>query len=286
MDDLKYRMREIWYRLFYTGSKARRLLSRLIALLLISVFATIVAPTLAEELTGGNQVNPAQSSPTGNAEPSPSESSTPSESPEPTQITPTPTSSSSMSATQSPTIAASDAEISGEAMTSDSPTAKVEPQPAPLGNQPKYILRIPNSASVDPRARSYFLPQILAYPTNPTPSTLACITGEGVLLDLLEKGKVEALEVSAVEVVGDRSNQILLTGDAMAITKVINAAGGLQIYSNTTGVANKSVLFQFVALSKPVLDPAFCSAARSSARLDLRPLGLAQSTVKGGGKLK
>jgi hypothetical protein len=43
---------------------------------------------------------------------------------------------------------------------------------------------------------------------------------------------------------------------------------------------------RFIALTAPSIEPSFCSAARSSANTLIRPLGLEQSTIKGGGRLK
>lgn len=284
MDEFKYRLKDIWYRLFYNGSKARRIISRLFALTLISIFATLVAPTLAEELAGGNSESELQATPAASAEPTASDSSTV----ETTVETETTTSGVAPSPTINPSLtstpAASDEPI--EQGPSDSETVASEPPPGPLANQPKYILRFPASLSVDPRAKTFFLPQVLASPSAPVPSTLVCITGRGVALDLKEKLKAEVIEEGEIQLSGDRSGQILLAGNSTEIISAVNSQGGLLVYSNSTGVANKSVIFQFVALSKSILDPAFCAAARTTAIVNLRALGLEQSTVKGSGKLK
>lgn len=284
MDEIIYRVKEVWFRLFYNGNRVKRLASRFVALTLIAVLATIVAPTLAEELTGGDQQNEAQASPAPTLEQTSTDSST--------VISPvetvTTTSSASPSPTINPTPTNSETESVGsiEQVPSDSETVNSEPPPGPLEDQPKYTLRFPSNSSVDPRAKNFFLPQVMATPSASVPSTLVCITGRGVSLDLMEKRKSEGLEDGNIQISGDRSGQILLVGNTMAIISAINSHGGLLIYSSSTGVANKSLFFQFVALSKPVLDPAFCAAARTTTVVNLRALGLEQSTVKGSGKLK
>jgi hypothetical protein len=78
----------------------------------------------------------------------------------------------------------------------------------------------------------------------------------------------------------------MISASTARVVNLINSWTGLQIYSQNAGLANKVLTFQFVAVTKPVIDPTFCSAARSVGSTAFRPLGLEQSTVKGSGTLK
>ena len=85
---------------------------------------------------------------------------------------------------------------------------------------------------------------------------------------------------------GDQSGFLLISSTTARVVNLINSYTGLLVSSANGGLANKALTMRFVAVTAPVLDPTFCSAAQSSAVTAFRPLGLEQSTVKGGGKLK
>jgi len=259
---------------FNSENKFVRLAARLGSLALFAVVVSTIAPTIADELSSSSEiVQPAQQAPA------------PTPTPTEVEVTPTPTPSAS------PTP---EAEISRPAIASTSPTplaesgetvtAKDEP-PAPLEIQPKYVLRIPNSVAVDPRARSYYLPHIYAA-ADGAEFTMACISGAGVTFDSRAKQSSQNSDEGRDLIMGDQSGFLLISSTSARTVNLINSYTGLLVSSANGGLANKALTMRFVAVTAPVVDPTFCSAAQSSASTAFRPLGLEQSTVKGGGKLK
>lgn len=259
---------------FNSENKFVRLAARLGSLALFAVVVSTIAPTIADELSSSSEiVQPAQQAPA------------PTPTPTEVEVTPTPTPSAS------PTP---EAEITRPAIASTSPTplaesgetvtVKDEP-PAPLEIQPKYVLRIPNSVAVDPRARSYYLPQIYAA-ADGAEFTMACISGAGVTFDSREKQSSQNSDEGRDLIMGDQSGFLLISSTTARTVNLINSYTGLLVSSANGGLANKALTMRFVAVTAPVVDPTFCSAAQSSASTAFRPLGLEQSTVKGGGKLK
>jgi hypothetical protein len=258
---------------FNSENKFVRLAARLGSLALFAVVVSTIAPTIADELSSSPEVvqQPAQPAPA----PTPS----------PTEVEATPTPSASP---------APEAQITRPAIASTSPTplaesgesvtVKDEP-PAPLEIQPKYVLRIPNSVAVDPRARSYFLPHIFAA-ADGAQFTMACISGAGITFDTRNKQSSQNSDEGKDLVMGDQSGFLLISSTTARVVNLINSYTGLLVSSANGGLANKALTMRFVAVTAPVVDPTFCSAAKSSAATAFRPLGLEQSTVKGGGKLK
>jgi hypothetical protein len=258
---------------FNSENKFVRLAARLGSLVLFAVVVSTIAPTIADEL---NTSPPEVVQP---AEPAPAPTPTTTE----VEATPTP------SASPTP-----EAEITRPAIASTSPTplaesgesvtVKDEP-PAPLEIQPKYVLRIPNSVAVDPRARSYYLPHIYAA-ADGAQFTMACISGAGITFDSRNKQSSQNSDEGKDLVMGDQSGLLLISSTTARVVNLINSYTGLLVSSANGGLANKALTMRFVAVTAPVVDPTFCSAAKSSAATAFRPLGLEQSTVKGGGKLK
>jgi hypothetical protein len=209
----------------------------------------------------------------------------PAPAPSPTEVEATPTPSASPTPEAQitrPAIASTSPTPLAES--SESVTVKDEP-PAPLEIQPKYVLRIPNSVAVDPRARSYYLPHIYAA-ADGAQFTMACISGAGVTFDSRNKQSSQNSDEGKDLVMGDQSGLLLISSTTARVVNLINSYTGLLVSSANGGLANKALTMRFVAVTAPVVDPTFCSAAKSSAATAFRPLGLEQSTVKGGGKLK
>jgi hypothetical protein len=258
---------------FNSENKFVRLAARLGSLALFAVVVSTIAPTIADELSSSPEVvqQPAQPAPA------------PTPSPTEVEATPTPSASPTPEAQITrPAIASTSPTPLAES--SESVTVKDEP-PAPLEIQPKYVLRIPNSVAVDPRARSYYLPHIYAA-ADGAQFTMACISGAGITFDSRNKQSSQNSDEGKDLVMGDQSGLLLISSTTARVVNLINSYTGLLVSSANGGLANKALTMRFVAVTAPVVDPTFCSAAKSSAATAFRPLGLEQSTVKGGGKLK
>ena len=258
---------------FNSENKFVRLAARLGSLALFAAVVSTIAPTIADELSSSPEVVQQTAQPAPAPAPSPTE----------VEATPTPSASPTPEAQITrPAIASTSPTPLAES--SESVTVKDEP-PAPLEIQPKYVLRIPNSVAVDPRARSYYLPHIYAA-ADGAQFTMACISGAGITFDSRNKQSSQNSDEGKDLVMGDQSGFLLISSTTARVVNLINSYTGLLVSSANGGLANKALTMRFVAVTAPVVDPTFCSAAKSSAATAFRPLGLEQSTVKGGGKLK
>lgn len=275
-NEFLYRIKERIRAPFNSPKRFIRLSARFISLGLFAAAISTIAPTLADELAGSpemiEQVPEATASATpevtASAFPSPTVENIPSPSAEPVVIRPT-IENTAPAPLPEP---------------SDSATV-VEIPPAPLEIQPAYTLRIPRSVSVDPRAKSYLFPHIYAATGDSSHATMVCISSS-VNFDTRNKQSSQNSEDGADLISGDRSNFLMISASTARVVNLINSWQGLLVYLPNAGIANQSITFQFVAVTRPVIDPAFCSAARSVATTVIRPLGLGQSTVKGSGTLK
>lgn len=275
-DDFLYRLKERIRAPFNSEKRAIRLVSRLAALGIFAAVVSTLAPTLADELAG----SPEMIEPTTQPSVDPSISATPSQSP---SQSPTPSPTAEPVIVRPPIASSSPAPL---AEPSDSATV-VELPPAPLDVQPRYTLRIPQSVAVDPRATSYLLPHIYASTGDSSKYTMVCIYGQnGLNFDTRNKLSAQNSDSGSDLISGDRSGFLLISASTARVVNLINSWAGLQIYSTQGGIAGKALTFQFVAVTKPVIEPTFCSSARSAATTVIRPLELQQSTVKGSGTLK
>lgn len=274
VERLKYRLDGY----FHSEKRPVKVISRLLAFTLFAALISTIAPTLADELSSDpSMLEPVASAPIDSSTVTVGESvsATASPSPNPT-FTPEPE-------VTRPVVV----NPSSSALPEDSETSTANGPGVPLKDQPKYILKIPASGGIDPRAATYFLPQIYAASEDPeTEFTMACLSGNGVSLDAKVKKVANNSTEGDLLISGDQSGQIILSGSTNKVVNAINASGGLFINSLGGGLAGRSLTFRFVAVTKPVVDPTFCSAARSGSILTLRALGLDLSTVKGSGKLK
>ncbi len=273
-DEFIYRLKSRFAGYFNSENKFVRLASRLASLAIFAAVISTIAPTIANELSSSSDIV---------------QTVQPEVTPEATQ--PAPTESPSPGASPSPEA---EAQIDRPAIASTSPTplaesgesvtVKDEP-PVPLEVQPKYTLRIPNSVAVDPRARNYYLPHIYAA-ADGAEFTMVCISGAGVTFDSRNKQSSQNSDEGRDQIMGDQSGFLLISSTTARVVNLINSYTGLLVSAANGGLANKGLTMRFVAVTAPVVDPTFCSAAKSSASTAFRPLGLEQSTVKGGGKLK
>jgi len=279
LDELINRVR---YRLdgyFHSEKRSVKFLARFLAFTLFAAVISTIAPTLADELAD----DPSMMEPvvaeqtTSTVTISPTETTTASPTPNPT-FSPEPEISR-------PAITNSSAQPLPEGESSDSATANGPG--VPLEIQPRYILKIPATGGIDPRATTYFLPLIYAANEDPEVEfTMVCISAQALRFDLGAKGVANNSIEGEELITGDQSSQLIVSAKTNRAINLVNSVGGLFLSSNSGGLAGRSLTFRFVAVTKPVADPAFCSAAKSGAITTVRALGLDLSTVKGGGKLK
>lgn len=280
LDELINRVR---YRLdgyFHSEKRSVKILARLLAFTLFAAVISTIAPTLADELAD----DPSMMQPFESQESSstvtiaPAESATASPSANPT-FSPEP------EITRPAITNSSDEPLPEDGSSSDSATAN-SPGVA-LEIQPRYILKIPATGGIDPRASTYFLP--LIYGANEDPEvefTMVCISAPALRFDLGAKGVANNSIEGDERVTGDQSGQLIISAKTNRVINLINSSGGLFLNSESGGLAGRSLTFRFVAVTKPVADAAICSAAQSGAITTVRALGLDLSTVKGGGRLK
>ena len=264
---------------FHSEKRSVKFLARFLAFTLFAAVISTIAPTLADELADDpSMMQPVASDETTTTVTiSPTETSTASPTPDPT-FSPEPEISR-------PAITNSSAQPLPEGESSESATAN-GPGVA-LEIQPRYILKIPATGGIDPRASTYFLPLIYAAnEDSKVEFTMVCISAPAVRFDLGVKGVANNSIEGEELITGDQSGQLIISAKTNRVINLINSVGGLFLSSNSGGLAGRSLTFRFVAVTKPVADPEICSAAQSGAITTVRALGLDLSTVKGGGKLK
>lgn len=277
-EELIDRLRDRFNSYWRSEKRSVKFLSRLAAFALFGAIISTIAPTLADELS----TDPAMLEPVVQS----TETTT-------TTITIPETSTASPSATpsQSP-----EPIISRPPMTPSSPTplpesgesSTVEAEAQPLAIQPKYTVRVPPTGAIDPRAATYFLPHIFVSQDDPEVEyTMICVRGSsGMRFDAIQKGVPSNSVEGAERIYGDQSGYLVISAQTNRAVNLLNSYQGLFISTLGGGLSGRSLSLDFVAVTKPVADPAFCGAAKSGATMTLRPLGLDLSTVKGSGKLK
>lgn len=246
-----------------------RTFARFILLALFAAFVTSIAPTLADELASDPSViEPVvEASPTTvteTIEPSPSDTA-PTETPVATPV-----------ATPEPSVSASAA-----------PSPSEDPKVAALKVQPQYILRLPATSAVDPRATTFFLPSIYLSVKGAQPQhTMACIVGSGINFDIGIKRSIDNTEGQSLSIAGDRTSLIQVVGSTAQVANVINSGGGLFAFSGTKSLSGSTAFISLVGVTKPEIDPQLCSKSATAGATTLRAIGLELSTVKGQGNLK
>lgn len=273
LERLKYRLDGY----FHSEKKSVKYLARALAMTLFAAVISTIAPTLADELSTSPSMLQPEPSVTSTTTSIVEESST---------ATDTPTASATF--TPDPQITRpAIANPSASALPEGSESATAEGEGVPWEIQPKYILRIPASGAIDPRASTYFMPHIYVAADDPDVEfTMACISTAGAHLDLKSKSSADNAVEGDLLISGDQSGLLIISGSTNKVLNAINASGGLLVRSTGGGLAGRSLTFRFIAVTKAVTDPAYCSAAQSGVITTIRALGLDLSTVKGGGKLK
>ena len=166
----------------------------------------------------------------------------------------------------------------------DTPTVKVViDSVTALATQPKFQFKLPANLLVDPRAQAKFLPISSVAGSD---YILACITGNGINLDVLQKRVGSDQNSNGIVVLGDLSSTLYLSAAASNLNATLNSANGLMAFSNGRGLANRSLAFRFVAVNKPGVDAKLCELANSSFGVNFLPMGLDLGIVKSEIKLK
>jgi hypothetical protein len=274
IDRLKYRFNDYWY----SEKRSVKLLARALAFTLFAAVVSTIAPTLADELSS----DPQMLEPVVQTSDSTTSTITIAET-----VTPTPSATATF--TPDPVVSRPPvANPSESALPESSDSATVDLPGAPLEIQPKYIVKVPSTGALDPRATTYFLPHIYAASMDPdTQYSMICINGtSGTRFDALQKGvpnnSVEGNELVA----GDQTGMLVISAETNRAVNLFNSYNGMFLTTWGGGLSGRSLTIRIVAVTKPVANPEFCSAAKSGAVMTLRPLGLDLSTVKGGGVLK
>jgi hypothetical protein len=273
IDRLRYRFNGYWR----SEKRSVKIISRLLAFTLFAAVISTIAPTLADELSS----DPQMLEPVVQVQ----ESSTVTIASETSTSSPAPSTSFTPDAVVSrpPVAQSSQAPL---AESTDSATANGPG--VPLEIQPKYEVKVPASGAIDPRATTYFLPHIYAATSDSSVEfTMVCISGtSGMKFDALQKGTPNNATEGDELIFGDQTGLVILSADTNRVINLVNSYNGLFISTWSGGLAGRSLTLRFIAVTKPVTDPAFCGAAKSGAVMTLRPLGLDLSTIKGGGRLK
>jgi len=269
LEQLKERYRDLMDR----QSRMGRLAIRVSFLALIALFLSTVVPTMAQDLGSPSttQVDPA--APTGPAEPTPGDTAT---------AEATPSAAPTIAPTDTPTPVVLPAPLSESATVKDSTTVKPDPVHA-LKIQPAYTSHAPGAVNVDPRAVQMNLPSIAF---SGSKYTLACISSDDLRLDVLDKRYPNPSQSAALQIAGDLTGQLRISGLNDDVQSVINANGGLTAYSSQGGVSGKSIYIRYVAMSGPATDIGFCNAAQSGSLTTFRALDLSLSNARGGVTLK
>ena len=258
IERLRYRFNDYWR----SEKRSVKITSRFLAFTLFAAVISTIAPTLADELSS----DPAMLEPVVQV----GESNT-----------------STVIITETATVSPAIAQPSDEHLTEGSESATADMPGVPLETQTAYLIRVPVSVAVDPRAVNRFMPHIFAASKDPSVEyTLVCINGSGLRFDVKQKGAANNQVEGSELITGDLSGLLIVSAQTERAIELINSYQGLFLTSTGGGISGRSLTIRFVAVSKPVADPAFCGVARSGAVTTLRPLGLDLSTVKGGGTLK
>lgn len=287
--------------LFYSQKRSVSVGSRFVAITVAFFTVTTVFPTLAEELLPPTEV--VQSS-TSEAEPA-SESS-----PEPVAEQPEP----EASPVASETLAAlSDEERKAEEEAKAEEERKEEERKAEEAKvkvapvQPQINFRFPNSVALDPRATVANLPQLAITGGS---MGLLCLSSNGII-DINTKGLSNSIAVapvaapvtksgdkeadaeavataaaiakankSALQVAGDLSPFVRVSGSLYQINELINGSGGIRVTAWQGRAVGSNLNARYVELTGSDLSPDFCGKGANQRSITFRALGLQMETVK------
>lgn len=269
IDRLRYRFNGYWN----SEKRSVKLIARALAFTLFAAVVSTIAPTLADELS----TDPAMLQPVTESSSAPT-----------VTISETPTASPSATGSPEPVVSRPAIVVQLESPFVEGDESVTAEMPGvPLETQTAYVVKVPATVAVDPRALNRFMPHI--YISNPNPEiryTMICVSGAGLRFDVKQKNGANNQVEGDELITGDLSGLVLISAETGRAIELLNSYQGLFMTSTGGGISGRSLTFRFVAVSKPVVDPTYCGAARSGAVSTIRPLGLDQSTVKGGGRLK
>jgi len=168
---------------------------------------------------------------------------------------------------------------------SASPTISPTPEPPHALSLQDLVLRIPNTISVDPRARSVLMPAIVVFGSR---YILACVNSPRAIL-AIDYSDTESDSASGEAlIVGSRSTNLLASGSAGQIMSILNSHSGTRVISTGPPLAGHFLTFRFVAVSEPSIDAQLCDdATLSNTRtIYFQQLGLSLEMLKGDVTLK
>ena len=275
--------------LFYSQKRSVSVGSRFIAVGAVFFTVTTVFPTLAEELLPPAEV--VQTS-------TPPESEESSQNPVDDQ-TEQPKTESETPATPAPLSEEEKAKAEEERIAEEERKAE-EARIKPTPSQPQIKFRFPQTIALDPRASVANLPQLSMFGGS---VGLLCLSSNGVI-DISSKGSSNNFAVvpvvaksedkesttenaaavqadrNALQVAGDLTSFVRVSGTLNQINELINSAGGLRITASQGRVINSNLMASYVELTGSNLSPAFCSKASNQHSITFRALGLQMDTVK------
>ena len=264
--------------LFYSKKRSISVGSRFIAVAAAIFTVTTIFPTLAEDLLPPTEVV---------------QSSTP-------QTEPTSGSSSKPVADQPETVASPVASQDSAALTEEEEAKAEEAKVKVAPVQPQINFRFPNSIALDPRASVANLPQLAITGGS---MGLLCLSSNGVI-DLYTKGtsnntavvqpvaKAEDKEAEgsvaasekankgALQVAGDLTSFVRVSGSLNQINELVNGLGGLRVNASQGRVVGSNLTARYVELTGSDLSADFCSKATNQRSITFRALGLQMDTVK------
>ena len=155
--------------------------------------------------------------------------------------------------------------------------------PTLIDPQPRILLRVPLSMSVDPRAHSY---QTSAIHFTDSHTLLACFVGHGVGFDVGTLNALDNMDSENFIVEGDRTPFLRVSGTSGAIAALLRANGGVRIFTSSGAIAGRAFTFSLTALNFASTDSAYCGASKAVSTSVFSPLKIDLGLVKGQGSLK
>jgi hypothetical protein len=226
------------------------LAKRAVAALMFAIVAVQVAPSIADVLSG-NPEPETSASPTAAPSASPSVEASPSGTPE-----------------ASPSPSAPAVPSASVTYLSASPSESATAEPA-LADDQDIVLRIPGNFPVDPRATSVRVSPINVYSSG---EVLLCLSTSGSRFWLSNTN-------DEIELVGNNTSQLILSGKSSAINYLLNSGQGLRVGGNPR-VQGALITSRAAVVTKPTLNTELCKAAPKVITSAVNALGLGMNTIK------